>query len=141
MNKTNKISVLFCIIILIICGIKWSVGLENHLDILLGDEAEYLRNGLDLFDRIAKNWGPTYNLWYKFLSIFNSHPIELYYINHKIGAIAVGVLLFLFLIRYNVLITIAFFIAFCYLFSDVNINAWPRVSNFVLIILLIYFIF
>jgi hypothetical protein len=42
---------------------------QGHLDILLADEAEYLRNGLNLFDKIAKNWGPTYNIWYKLLSI------------------------------------------------------------------------
>lgn len=140
MKKSEYISVFFCTVILIICGIKWSVGLENHLDILLGDEAEYMRNGLDLFDKVAKNWGPTYNLWYKFLSVFNHHPIELYYINYKIGAIVIGVLLFILLVRYNVLIIVAFVIAFCYLFSDVNINAWPRVSNFVVILLLLYFI-
>ena len=139
-RKLDYTLIFFCTIILIICGFKWSVGLENHLDILLGDEAEYMRNGLDLFDKVAKNWGPTYNLWYKFLSVFNHHPLELYYINYKIGAIAIGVLLFILLVRYNVLIIVAFVIAFCYLFSDVNINAWPRVSNFVVILLLLYFI-
>jgi hypothetical protein len=140
MKKSDYTSIIFCALILIISGIKWSIGLENHLDILLGDEAEYMRNGLDLFDKVAKNWGPTYNLWYKFLSIFNHHPIELYYINYKIGAIAVGVLLFILLVRYKVHLIVAFVIAYCYLFSDVNINAWPRVSNFVVILLLLYFI-
>ena len=130
-----------CCLVLCIAGWKWSVGLQGHLDLLLADEAEYLRNGLNLFGKIAKNWGPTYNLWYKFLSVFNANPVALYYLNYKIGTIGVGLLLFIFLVRYNIHLVIAFFIAFCYLFSDVNINAWPRISNFVLILYLLYFIF
>lgn len=139
-KRIYYLSVAGCILVLIIAGWKWSVGLQGHLDILLADEAEYLRNGLNLFDKIAKNWGPTYNIWYKFLSLFNSNPIELYYLNYKIGAIGTGVLLFVFLIRYNVHIAVAFLIGFCFLFSDININAWPRISNFVVMLYLAYFI-
>jgi hypothetical protein len=125
---------------LVISGLKWASGLQGHLDILLADEAEYLRNGLNLFDKIAKNWGPTYNIWYKLLSFFQTDPVALYYFNYKIGVIGVGILLFVCLIRYNIHLIAAFLIAFCYLFSDVNINAWPRISNFVLILFLLYFI-
>jgi len=125
---------------LIVSGLKWASGLQSHLDILLADEAEYLRNGLNLFDKIAKNWGPTYNIWYKLLSFFHTDPVALYYFNYKLGVIGVGILLFVCLIRYNIHLVAAFLIAFCYLFSDVNINAWPRISNFVLILFLLYFI-
>lgn len=140
-KKTYYLLVFCCIALLCIAGWKWAAGLQGHLDVLLADEAEYLRNGLNLFEKIAKNWGPTYNLWYKFLSVFNSDPVTLYYFNYKIGAIGVGLLLFVFLIRYNIHLVVAFLIAFCYLFSDVNMNAWPRISNFVLILYLLYFIF
>lgn len=140
-KKTYYLLLAACIVTLIVCGLKWASGLSSHLDVLLADEAEYLRNGLNLFDTIAKNWGPTYNLWYKFLSVLNSDPVSLYYLNYKIGAILTAILLFILFIRYNIHITVAFLIAFCYLFSDVNINAWPRISNFVLIIYLLYFIF
>lgn len=140
-KKIYYLLVFCCCVVLCIAGWKWSMGLQNHLDLLLADEAEYLRNGLNLFEKVAKNWGPTYNLWYKGLSLFNSNPVGLYYFNYKVGAISVGLLVFLFLIRYNVHLVVAFLIAFCYLFSDVNMNAWPRISNFVLILYLSYFIF
>lgn len=140
-KKTYYLLVTGCCAVLCIAGWKWALGLQSHLDLLLADEAEYLRNGLNLFDKIAKNWGPTYNLWYKLLSVCTStNPVSLYYINYKIGAIGVGVLLFILLIRYNIHIVVAFLMSFCYLFSDVNINAWPRISNFVLILYLLYFI-
>lgn len=44
-----------CLFVLILAGLKWAAGLQNHVDILLADEAEYLRNGLNLFDKVAKN--------------------------------------------------------------------------------------
>ena len=140
-KKTYYILILGSMLALVISDLKWATGLQGHLDILLADEAEYLRNGLNLFDKIAKNWGPTYNLWYKLLSFFETDPVALYYFNYKLGVIGVGILLFVFLIRYNIHLIAAFLIAFCYLFSDVNINAWPRISNFVLILYLVYFIF
>lgn len=131
---------MLCIVVLVACGIHWSIGLENHLDLLMADEAEYLRNGLDLFDKIAKNWGPTYNLWYKALSFINSNPVELYYLNYKLGAIAAAVLLFIFLVRYNIHIAVAFVLSFGFMFSEVNINVWPRIANFALIVLLSFLI-
>lgn len=139
-RKTYYALIAGCILMLCIAGLKWAAGLQGHLDVLLADEAEYLRNGLNLFDKIAKNWGPTYNLWYKGLSLFQSDPVKLYYLNYKLGAIAVGILLFIFLLRYRIHPAVAILIAFCYLFSDVNMNAWPRISNFVLILYLVYFI-
>ncbi|MFN8282219.1 MAG: hypothetical protein U0U67_03345 [Chitinophagales bacterium] len=139
-TRTDKLIYFICILCLFITGIRWASGLENHVDLLLADEAEYLRNGLNLFHVIAKNWGPTYNLWYKALSYINSNPVELYYLNYKIGAIGVGILLFVFLVRYQIHIAVAFLISFCFLFSDVNINVWPRISNFVIIVLLLFFI-
>ena len=96
---------------------------KNHVDILLADEAEYLRNGLNLFDKVAKTKGPTYNLWYKLLSFITSDPISLYYLNYKNRRYWGGSLVISVLIRYRIHIAIAFLIAFCFLFSDVNMNA------------------
>ena len=73
-KKTYYILILGSMLALVISGLKWATGLQGHLDILLADEAEYLRNGLNLFDKIAKNWGPTYNIWYKLLSFFHLKP-------------------------------------------------------------------
>jgi hypothetical protein len=61
-KKTYYLLILGSMLALVISGLKWASGLQGHLDILLADEAEYLRNGLNLFDKIAKNWGPTYNI-------------------------------------------------------------------------------
>ena len=125
------------ILILIIIGIKWSLGLNRHMDILFGDEAEYIRNGVDLFHTIRNDWGPAYNIWYKFLSLFSSDAIRLYYANYIIGGILVSVLLFIALYSHRIHPGIALYISFCFFVSSININTWPRISHFVLILILL----
>ncbi|MFN8237255.1 MAG: hypothetical protein U0T77_03720 [Chitinophagales bacterium] len=123
-------------LLLLVIGIKWSIGLSRHMDILFGDEAEYMRNGLDLFHVIRNDWGPAYNIWYKFLSFFFSDTIQLYYANYIIGGIAVAVLLFIALSSLRIHYLTALYISFCFFVSSVNINTWPRVSHFVLLMVL-----
>jgi len=135
--KNNRLQFIFCILILIFIGVKWSIGLSQHLDILFGDEAEYMRNGLDLFKIIRNDWGPSYNIWYKFLSLYFSDVLELYYANYVIGGIAVSVLLFIALSSCKVDKLIALGLSFCFFVSSVNINTWPRISHFVVSLLLI----
>jgi len=132
---------LFGSLLLILIGIKWSMGLSRHMDILFGDEAEYMRNGLDLFRIIRNDWGPAYNIWYKFLSFFFSDTISLYYANYIIGGIAVAVLLFIALTSLRIHYLTAFYISFCFFVSSVNINTWPRISHFVLLLVLSSIIF
>ena len=43
-----------CIIILFFLGYKWQSNLSSVMDILAADEAEYLRNGISLFDKVYK---------------------------------------------------------------------------------------
>jgi len=45
-NKKYYTLVVTCLLVLILAGLKWAVGLQSHVDVLLADEAEYLRNGL-----------------------------------------------------------------------------------------------
>ncbi len=123
--------------LMLFCGIKWSLHLSSNMDILFGDEAEYMRNGLDLFKIIRNDWGPAYNIWYKFLSFFQNDTIQLYYLNYALGAILIGVLFFVFLYQHIKQKQVALYVGFCFLVSSININTWPRVSHFVIIILLI----
>ena len=53
-NENEKLATISGVIVLLLIGIKWSIGLSQHMDILFGDEAEYMRNGLDLF-KILRN--------------------------------------------------------------------------------------
>ncbi len=123
--------------ILLIAGLKWAWNLRDNMDITFGDEAQYLRYGLDLFLTIKTDWGPSYNVWYKCLSFFRSSTVDLFYLNQQVTAIALGVTLFVFLMRYKISFVISLWISFCFLFSTTVIDTWPRVSHFAIIVLLI----
>lgn len=122
--------------VLLLAGIKWSMGLAQHMDVLFGDEAEYIRNGLDLFRIIRNDWGPAYNIWYKFLSFFFHDTLQLYYANYMIGGIAVSVLLYVMLNSFKLNPYVSLYISFCFFVSSININTWPRISHFVLLLVL-----
>ena len=113
------------ILLLLLAGLKWARHLSQYMDVTFGDEAQYLRYGLDLFQTIKKDWGPSYNLWYKFLSFFQSNPVSLFYLNYQVTTIVLAILLFLFLVRYNISVIISYWLSFCFLLSTTVIDTWP----------------
>ncbi|HQV77648.1 MAG TPA: hypothetical protein PLJ42_01715 [Chitinophagales bacterium] len=132
-----RIAFLCSIALLVFLGLKWQSNLTSVMDVLAADEAEYLRNGLALFDKVYKDWGPSYNIWYKILSIFTTTKLELYYLNFTITAVFAAVLLFVVLERYGISLIVALFLSALFFISELNIETWPRVSHFVFICLMI----
>ncbi len=132
-----KVAYAACLLLFVFLGYKWHSDLSNVMDILAADEAEYLRNGIALFHHIYKDWGPSYNIWYKVLSFFTNSKIELYYLNYTITAVLATMLLFIVLERFDVHIIVALFISGMFFLSEINIETWPRVSHFVFIVLML----
>ena len=136
----NKLAFGIAILLLLFCGIKWALGLPAVMDITFGDEAQYLRYGTDLFHTIHKDWGPSYNIWYKLLSLFQHNNIRLFYFNYQVTAVLCALLLFIFLRNYDIHVIIAFWLSFCFMFSTTVMDTWPRVSHFAFILLVFGFI-
>lgn len=139
--EENKWVYIFGVLLLLACGFKLYAGLTHTMDIQFADEAAYIRFGLDLFEQMNRNWGPLYSIWYKCLSFFTTDAIRLYYLNFEITSIAVGILLYVFLLRISVKPVFALFIAFSVLVSDFNISVWPRISHFCVILSLLVLIY
>ncbi|MFN8282464.1 MAG: hypothetical protein U0U67_04575 [Chitinophagales bacterium] len=106
--------------------------MPNCLDIGLSDEADYMKNGLLPLAEITPNWGPFYGLWYRFLNIFSATPIDLYYLNYTALALWIALPLFILLIRMNVPLFAALFIAICYLVNPITILLVPKVCHFII---------
>ena len=123
------------ICLLIFCGIRATMYLEKHMDILFWDESLYLTRGLSMFKYIPRDWGPSYSLWYKFLSYIFSDRVELYYFNFKLTTILVSVSLFLLLLSCGIQRILAFLFSLLFLSSYINIATWPRVSHFCIIVI------
>lgn len=124
------------ILLIIICGVNATYGLERHMDVLFWDESLYLSRGLAMFKTIPKSWGPSYSLWYKCLSYLFSDKIVLYYFNFKLTTILLSICFFLLLMSCGVQRVLSFIFSLFFLSSFINMPVWPRVSHYCIIILL-----
>ncbi|MEZ4878804.1 MAG: hypothetical protein R2801_01395 [Chitinophagales bacterium] len=125
------------ILFLLLVGIKLYANLEQQMDIQFADEAAYLRFGLDIPNSFNRNWGPLYCLWYKVLSFITIDTIKLYYLNYRLLGILLPVLVYILLLRININALLAVFMSFCLLTMESSVIAWPRISHFCLIILVL----
>jgi hypothetical protein len=124
------------ILLIIICGIRITHGLQRYMDVLFWDEALYLSRGVQLFDQIPKTWGPSYSLWYKLLSFFVQDRVELYYFNFSLTTILICIAFFLLLLSCGVQRVLAFILSIFFLSTFINMPLWPRVSHFCIIVLI-----
>jgi len=124
------------IFLMVVCGINATRGLEQHMDVMFWDESLYLSRGLSMFQHIPRDWGPSYSLWYKFLSLFISDRVDLYYFNFKLTTILISISFFLLLMACGVQRVLAFVFSIFFLSSFINLPLWPRVSHFCVIVLI-----
>src|ERR1700733_8227226 len=126
----------FGILILALCGWRVYAGLQNVMDIQFADESAYMRFGLNLFDKMNRDWGPMFSIWYKCLSFITTDTIQLYYLNYALTSILIGILLYIFLVRISVHTVFALLVSFSVLVSELNIAVWPRISHFCIVLFL-----
>lgn len=128
------------VFILIFFGVCFINSINQYWDIIAADEIMYLKYGKDLFGKINFDWGFLYNVWYKFLSLFQQNTVDLYYLNYRILIVTIPVLLFICLTVYNIQPFIAFIVSVFFLISKLHVTTWPFVSDFCLLLILLYFI-
>lgn len=119
------------VVFLLLCGIKLVWNFNQQVDITFDDEVRYMRYGLDMFGQIHNDWGPTYNIWYKFLSIFEHQPIALYLLNYKVVVVLLPLCVFVFLYSYGISFFTAITLSYCLLISNTNVITYPRISHVV----------
>lgn len=125
------------IALLVICSIKICWNLQNYMDVLFWDESLYLHRGTCMFNFIPHDWGPSYSLWYKILSVFIHDKIQLYYFNFKFTTILISICLFMLLLSCGVQRILSFILALFFLSSFINLPVWPRISHFCIIVFLV----
>ena len=124
------------IFLIIVCGLNATRGLEQHMDVMFWDESLYLSRGMSMFKYVPRDWGPSYSLWYKLLSVLFSDRVELYYLNFKLTTILISVSFFLLLMACGVQRILAFVFSVFFLSSFINMPLWPRVSHYCIIVLI-----
>lgn len=128
------------ILVLLIASIKQIYGIKHQLDITFFDETEYLQKGVSLTTKVYSDWGPSYNLWYYFISKFTTNNIDTFYLNVSILLTITPILLYLFLVFHRVQKKWALLFSLSFLMQSLLLNNFTYVSHFCLCIILIGFI-
>lgn len=124
-------------LLIIVFGIKCFWGIQHHMDVLLWDETNYLKNGVNFLHKIPKNWGPIYSLWYFVLHFFQPNMLKLYFLNYQLMAILPAMAFFWFLLSRGINFFPALLVNIFWLASSINITVWPKVSFFCVLIMLV----
>ncbi|MCO5232374.1 MAG: hypothetical protein LC105_09845 [Chitinophagales bacterium] len=123
--------------IIFLTGWYFTRDLSQSLDILFWDEANYMKSGWMIPNKFNHSWGPSYAIWYKILSLFESDSIQLYFLNYRLMTIIPAMVLFVFLAFANIRTWAAWGIGLLFLFATINITVWPKISHFCISIFLI----
>lgn len=125
-------------VLLLAIGIKFTAHLENISDVSLWDEANYMYNGLRIFDFGVPDpqYSPLYSFWYWCLSFFSKDAIDLYFLNYKVLTIVLPIAIFLVLRKYAISQIIAGSIAAYFLICMANLAEWPKPNHFLAICIL-----
>lgn len=133
----NKSAAIIGVLLLFLAGIKVYHNLYDYMDVVYGDEAVYMKIGLNITEHFNRDWGPLYCLWYKFLSLFIHDTINLYYFNFAFIAILATILIYLAFLAMDIHPLVAFYFALCFISSKAVVPMWPRISLFTISILMI----
>lgn len=83
---------------LLVCGWKFTFGLEYVLDLRLGDETKYLAFATGyLPGPLLPEWSPLYVWFYRLEHLIAADPVALFFLHEKILATALPVAFFMFL--------------------------------------------
>lgn len=133
----NKSAAFIGVLLLLLAGVKVYYNLYDYMDVVYGDEAVYMKIGLNITTHFNRDWGPLYCLWYKFLSLFIHDTITLYYFNFAFIAILATILIYLAFLAMDIHPLVAFYFALCFISSKAVVPMWPRISLFTITILMI----
>jgi hypothetical protein len=117
-------------IVLAIAGWVMTSPLRSAMDIFFLDETGYLVRGMNMFPKIPRLWGPVYCFWYKVLSVFESDPVNLFYLNFGLVSVLLAIAVYLFLLRFRAAWPVAFWMGFMVLIASINLPTFPKVSHF-----------
>ncbi len=132
----NKNAIFIGTLLLILAGIKVYYNIYDYMDIVYGDEAVYMKTGLNITQNFNRDWGPLYCLWYKLLSLFIQDTITLYYFNFVVVAILATVMIYIAFLAMDIHPLVAFYFALCFICSKAVVPMWPRISLFTISILM-----
>jgi hypothetical protein len=138
-HKLNSLKADLLIVTIILIGsLKFTLGVQNSIDVWLYDESTFLYDGIKLASngfRPAEEQ-PLYSIWYWIVSLFEANRINLYYLNLKLMTILPPILAYILLRINRVSIPVSLIISWLLLVVPANWYTMPKGSHFALILIL-----
>ncbi len=122
--------------IIFVLGWHFTRDIFQSVDVLFWDEANYMQSGKLITEKLNRSWGPAYAIWYKIVSLFENDSLKLYYLNFRLMTILPAITLFIFLAVSNIRVWMSLAIGLLFLFADINLPVWPKVSHYCIFIFL-----
>lgn len=127
-NHRKSILFFIGVLVLIFLGYHLTSNLKNFIELDLYDEADYLISSKHIMDGGSRI---IYPLFYKFLRLFESNDISLYYLNQRVIIILLPVCLYLLLYTYFRNITLSLFFSILFLYSNTNVSTEYIIKDFI----------
>jgi len=140
LNFIEKIPIKYlCLILLLASSIIYMSNIREVMDISFYDEAQQLKDGLSMGSKTLPpaDRSPIYSLWYAFLSLFISSPVEIYYFNWYFLTVCVPAMMYITLTTIKLNPLFSFLISMVFLYSRFNYPLWPKTNNFGILLILI----
>lgn len=139
-SRLNRNDIAF-LTVLVLTGIKYVYNIDAGLDISLYDESVYLSVGAGIPETgfPPAEYSPLYALWYYFLSLFQSNPLRLFYLNISVLTVALPVCFYLALRSRNVAFIPSTIMTFLLGISYANLNVMPKPAHLAALTVLLFF--
>ncbi len=124
---------------LLASGLRFTRDLPDLADITLWDEAGYLERGLAISRHAMPpvQYGPLYSLYYWFLSLFVSDPVQIQFLAYRQTAVLVPIAFYACMRLARIPIRAAWPLAAFSILSYANIHLNTRVGHAALVVLLL----
>lgn len=123
-------------LVIFLIGWIFTKDIMQSVDVLFWDEANYMQSGRLVTEKFNRSWGPAYAIWYKIISFFEYDSLKLYYLNFRLMTILPAIALFAFLALSNIRLWVSFSIGLLFVFADINLPVWPKVSHYCIFVFL-----
>ena len=122
---------------LLLCGVIYTNGLYEHFDVWFYDESAYLHNGINLINVVPSGENaPLYAIWYYLLSIVQPDLLSLYYLNLRVLSVTLPMFAYVALRVVGSRAVVSFIASLYILACWGNYLVWPKVSHFLLLVVL-----
>lgn len=129
----------FFVLLLLLCGIKFTSNISTFIDLPYSDEGSYLEDAVRAPENGFKPayWGTLYTFWYYCLLLIFKNAVTAFYTNVTLLTLFPTLLLYVFLRINKVSATKSLLAAFMYLISFNNLYVFHKGNQFAYSILLV----